>query len=69
MALPIVGHYSYLVKFWKKLRTKDKEGLTLGGAGCSGGQVDNGDLGNSQRSKGGDSNESKIHFVFLLKRD
>ena len=52
-----------------KLRAKYEEALTLDGAGCSRGQADNGDLGNSQRSKGGDSNESKLHFVFLLKRD
>ena len=53
----------------EKLRGKDKEALALGGAGCSRGQADNGDLGNNQRAKGGESNESKLHFVFLSKRN
>lgn len=51
-----------------KLRAKYEEALTLDGAGCSRGQADNGDLGNSQRAKGGESNESQLHFVFLPKR-
>lgn len=47
-----------------KLRIKDEEELTLGGTGCSGRQVYNRNLGYSQRAKGGESNESKFHFVF-----
>lgn len=47
-----------------KLRIKVEEELTLGGTGCSGRQVDNRNLGYSQRAKGGESNESKLHFVF-----
>lgn len=47
-----------------KLRIKVEEGLTLGGTGCSGRQVDNRNLGYSQRAKGRESNKSKLHFVF-----